>query len=102
MEYKPYIPDAAAWKHHFKQMVDGRMDHSSSFYPLARQPKSHEPAAQSIKVVAPSAQDVTQAKEELKREEKQVRKRLSEPVRKRPSKRGKSKLLKEETDLFSD
>ena len=80
------------------------MDHRASFYHLTKQPKSQDHPTQSIKVVSPSAQVLEQAKQELKREETLIKKRQSDTnSRKRPSKRSKSKLLKDyEPDLFSD
>lgn len=103
MSYKTYIPDADAWKHHFQQMAEGKMDHVAPFYRLSKQPKNPDPATLSVKLVTPSAQVAEQAKEELKREESESKKRPSTTARKPPSKRTKSKLLKDpEPDFFSD
>ena len=55
MSYKPYIPDADAWKHHFQQMAEGKMGHVTPFYCLIQQPKNPDPATLSVKLVTPSA-----------------------------------------------
>ena len=104
MSFTPYQSDAEAWKKHFQEMADGKMDYSGSFYRLSNVEKSKSAPIDAIKVVAPTAQVIEQARAELKREDQQSRKRASPQFtnRKPPSKRGKSKLLKEsESDFFS-
>ena len=106
MSQRPYVTNAEAWKRHFIAMAEGKMDNGGHFYKLAQNHQTSTPTAQSIKVVAPSAQVVEQAKEELNREERQSRELKRSGIttqRKPPSKRAKSKLLKEqEPDLFWD
>ena len=107
MSFIPYKPNAEAWKKHYQAMADGKMDYMGSFYRVADTGGSNSEKAESIKVVAPTAQVVEQAKSELKRENQQSTtqpQRVSTqfPNRKAPSKRGKSKFLKEpESDFFS-
>ena len=107
MSYKPYVANAEAWQRHFMDMAEGKMDHGNSFYKLTRgtTAPSHK-SPQSLKVVAPSAQVVEQAKQELRREEREDREQKitgSISRTKPPSKRAKSKLLREpESDFFTD
>ena len=107
MSYKPYVANAEAWQRHFMDMAEGKMDHGNSFYKLTRgKAASDDKPPHSLKVVAPSAQVVEQAKQELRREEREDREQKragSIPRRKPPSKRAKSKLLREpENDFLSD
>jgi hypothetical protein len=105
MAFIPYQPNAEAWKKHFQAMADGKMDYKGSFYALAPTRDGTSGNTEPIKVVAPSAQVVEQAKSELKRESRESGKRsaVETPNRKPPAKRGKSKLLKEpESDFLSN
>ena len=104
MAYTPHMTNGDAWKKHFMAMVDGKVDYNGSFYKLNGAGATKADDAQPIKVVAPSAQVIEQAKSEISREERQVSKRKSALTnRKPPSKRGKSKLLKDSEDhFFSD
>ena len=105
MAFTPYRPNAEAWKKHFQAMADGKMDYKGSFYTLSTARGATSGNMEPIKVVAPSAQVVEQAKSELERERQERKKRSAAQTtnRKPPSKRGKSKLLKEpESDFLSN
>ena len=103
--YTPHVSDAKSWEAHFLAMAEGRTKRSGQFYRLKSNPDPSKSKAEqeSIKVVAPTAQSVEQAKLELKREEESYRKKRSSslsPARKPPSKRAKSRLIHQ--DIFTD
>ena len=104
MATRAYVSDAKAWERHYESMGEGHMDNGNRFFRVKTKHANPPENVQPVKLVSDSADIVEQAKAQMREEESAYRDTFKHRgVRKPPSKRHRSVLLKDAPpDIFGN